>query len=180
MPEMVTGLAFTCDARALVAAGSDAALRMWDLTSGRVRHTLTGHVAKVLPPWGFRLVTSGCLTDPVRPDLRLLLPYPAWTRYQGARTVCRAEGCSHSRCSQFDLFLLAHQGYGCALINCKWGDAVRHGAIMVHHIVLSRIVRVLECLQVCSVDCSPMQPNQAVSGGTDRCIKVRQPLGRQA
>ncbi len=46
MPEMVTGLAFTCDARALVAAGSDAALRMWDLTSGRVRHTLTGHVAK--------------------------------------------------------------------------------------------------------------------------------------
>ena len=47
MPEMVTGLAFTCDARALVAAGSDAALRMWDLTSGRVRHTLTGHVAKV-------------------------------------------------------------------------------------------------------------------------------------
>lgn len=49
MPEMVTGLAFTCDARALVAAGSDAALRMWDLASGRVRHTLTGHVAKVLP-----------------------------------------------------------------------------------------------------------------------------------
>ena len=46
MPEMVTGLAFTCDARALIAAGSDAALRMWDLTSGRVRHTLTGHVAK--------------------------------------------------------------------------------------------------------------------------------------
>lgn len=63
MPEMVTGLAFTCDARALVAAGSDAALRMWDLTSGRVRHTLTGHVAKVLPPrvWGFRPVTSSCL-----------------------------------------------------------------------------------------------------------------------
>jgi len=27
-------------------------------------------------------------------------------------------------------------------------------------------------LQVCSVDCSPLQPNQAVSGGTDRCIKV--------
>ena len=29
--------------------------------------------------------------------------------------------------------------------------------------------------QVCSVDCSPMQPNQAVSGGTDRCIKVLHP-----
>ena len=59
MPEMVTGLAFTCDARALVAAGSDAALRMWDLTSGRVRHTLTGHVAKV-----HHVVHSGTLCVP--------------------------------------------------------------------------------------------------------------------
>lgn len=27
-------------------------------------------------------------------------------------------------------------------------------------------------LQVCSVDCSPLEPNRAVSAGTDRCIKV--------
>lgn len=27
-------------------------------------------------------------------------------------------------------------------------------------------------LQVCSVDCSPLEPNRAVTAGTDRCIKV--------
>ncbi len=47
-------VAFTCDQKALVAAGSDQALCMWDLESGRVRHTLTGHSQKVSGPpnWG--------------------------------------------------------------------------------------------------------------------------------
>jgi hypothetical protein len=31
----------------------------------------------------------------------------------------------------------------------------------------------LGCIQVCSVDCSPLEPAKAVSGATDRCIKVR-------
>jgi len=29
--------------------------------------------------------------------------------------------------------------------------------------------------QVCSVDCSPTDPHKAVSGATDRCIKVSIP-----
>lgn len=48
-------VAFTCDGKALVAAGSDQALRMWDLESGRVRHTLTGHSQKVMHAPGLLL-----------------------------------------------------------------------------------------------------------------------------
>ncbi len=47
MLETVTEVAFTCDQKALLAAGSDQALRMWDIASARVRHTLTGHTSKV-------------------------------------------------------------------------------------------------------------------------------------
>ena len=47
MQDTVTELAFTCDSRSLVAAGSDQALRMFTLDTSRVRHTLTGHSAKV-------------------------------------------------------------------------------------------------------------------------------------
>lgn len=75
MLDTVTCLAFTCDGRGLLAGGEDRALRLWEvnvvggggggagagagagsassspspslLGSGRVRHTLTGHTAKV-------------------------------------------------------------------------------------------------------------------------------------
>ena len=70
MLDTVTCLAFTCDGRGLLAGGEDRALRLWEvnvggmgastssssssssssslmLGSGRVRHTLTGHAAKV-------------------------------------------------------------------------------------------------------------------------------------
>lgn len=60
MLDTVTCLAFTCDGSGLIAGGEDRALRLWEvnvggnisssssmLGSGRVRHTLTGHAAKV-------------------------------------------------------------------------------------------------------------------------------------
>ena len=64
MLDTVTCLTFTCDGRGLLAGGEDRALRLWEvnvggggnvssspsssmLGSGRVRHTLTGHTAKV-------------------------------------------------------------------------------------------------------------------------------------
>ena len=46
MTETVTEVAFTCDAKYVLASGADQAVRMWDLSSGRVRHTLTGHSQK--------------------------------------------------------------------------------------------------------------------------------------
>ncbi len=60
MTETVTEVAFTCDVKYVLASGADQAVRMWDLSSGRVRHTLTGHAQKVQhfsPSWrciGFR------------------------------------------------------------------------------------------------------------------------------
>lgn len=47
MLDTVLEVSFTADDRHVVAAGGDSALRMWDIQSGRVRHTLTGHTAKV-------------------------------------------------------------------------------------------------------------------------------------
>lgn len=47
MLDTVLDVGFTADDRHVVAAGGDQALRMWDIQSGRVRHTLTGHTAKV-------------------------------------------------------------------------------------------------------------------------------------
>ena len=47
MLDTVLEVSFTADDRHVVAAGGDQALRMWDIQSGRVRHTLTGHTAKV-------------------------------------------------------------------------------------------------------------------------------------
>ena len=49
MLDTVLEVCFTADQKHLLAAGGDQALRMWELTSGRVRHTLTGHTGKVLP-----------------------------------------------------------------------------------------------------------------------------------
>ena len=46
MTETVTEVAFTCDVKYVLASGADQAVRMWDLSSGRVRHTLTGHSQK--------------------------------------------------------------------------------------------------------------------------------------
>ena len=52
MTETVTDLAWTCDAKFLLASGADQAVRMWDVSSGRVRHTLTGHTQKARQlPW---------------------------------------------------------------------------------------------------------------------------------
>ena len=50
MTETVTEVAFTCDAKHVLASGADLAVRMWDVSSGRVRHTLTGHSQKARPP----------------------------------------------------------------------------------------------------------------------------------
>ena len=48
MLDTILEVSFTADQKHLLAAGGDQALRMWDITSGRVRHTLTGHTGKVL------------------------------------------------------------------------------------------------------------------------------------
>ena len=48
MLDTVLEVSWTADQRHLVAAGGDQALRMWEIDSGRVRHTLTGHTGKVL------------------------------------------------------------------------------------------------------------------------------------
>lgn len=47
MLDTILEVSFTADQKHLVAAGGDQALRMWDIASGRVRHTLTGHTGKV-------------------------------------------------------------------------------------------------------------------------------------
>ncbi len=146
MPEMVTGLAFTCDARALIAAGSDAALRMWDLTSGRVRHTLTGHVAKARSLTRNRLTTKDCMAPLLCGSAAVRLRLWELVKAQNA-----AMG-------------LDKTAAGCRCNVHKCCDGSRAGAST--HTCLP------VPLQVCSVDCSPLQPNQAVSGGTDRCIKV--------
>lgn len=82
MLDTVTCLAFTSDGRGLIAGGEDRALRLWEvnvggagggaassfsssapsmLGSGRVRHTLTGHTAKV----------TCCSASPVDPCVAL-------------------------------------------------------------------------------------------------------------
>lgn len=48
MQDMVTDISFSCDQNHLVAAGTDKTLRMWDLSTARVKHTFTGHTDKVL------------------------------------------------------------------------------------------------------------------------------------
>ncbi|EFJ40916.1 hypothetical protein VOLCADRAFT_119815 [Volvox carteri f. nagariensis] len=62
MTGAVNDCAFTCDAAQVVAAGSDRALLVWDATSGRHRHTLTGHsgpvTAVALSPLDCRLAVS--------------------------------------------------------------------------------------------------------------------------
>lgn len=47
MIETVTEVAFTSDSNTLLAAGTDKAVRVFNLETSRVRHTLTGHSGKV-------------------------------------------------------------------------------------------------------------------------------------
>lgn len=47
MLDTVLEVSFTADDKHVVAAGGDKALRMWTIQTGQVRHTLTGHTAKV-------------------------------------------------------------------------------------------------------------------------------------
>ncbi|KAG2445013.1 hypothetical protein HYH02_008882 [Chlamydomonas schloesseri] len=58
----VNDCGFTCDAAQVLAAGADRSLHLWDATSGRPRHTLTGHggpVTGVAPsPMDARLAVS--------------------------------------------------------------------------------------------------------------------------
>lgn len=58
MLDTVLEVSFTADQKHLLAAGGDQAIRMWDLASGRVRHTLTGHTGKVSCP---RLPLDVCM-----------------------------------------------------------------------------------------------------------------------
>ena len=60
MLDTILEVSFTADQKHLVAAGGDQALRMWDIASGRVRHTLTGHTGKV-PLWLTCLFCRVCL-----------------------------------------------------------------------------------------------------------------------
>ena len=64
MQDMVTDLAFTCDQNHLVAAGTDKTLRMWDLSTARVKHTLTGHTDKVCCPLRARLLLCAIMYWP--------------------------------------------------------------------------------------------------------------------
>lgn len=45
--QTVVDVSFSPDDKLLLAGSSDHALRLWDVTSGRIRHTLTGHSDKV-------------------------------------------------------------------------------------------------------------------------------------
>ena len=45
--DTVFDASFTADGSKLLAGGADKALRLWDLSTGRVLHTLTGHAQKV-------------------------------------------------------------------------------------------------------------------------------------
>ena len=45
--DTVFDAAFTADSSKLLAGVADHALRLWDLSTGRVLHTLTGHAQKV-------------------------------------------------------------------------------------------------------------------------------------
>lgn len=45
--DTVFDASFTADGSKLLAGGADRALRLWDLSTGRVLHTLTGHAQKV-------------------------------------------------------------------------------------------------------------------------------------
>ncbi|GAX77778.1 hypothetical protein CEUSTIGMA_g5221.t1 [Chlamydomonas eustigma] len=43
----ISDVAFTCDGMQVIGAGADKSLKVWDVTSGQDRHTLTGHSAGV-------------------------------------------------------------------------------------------------------------------------------------
>ncbi len=61
MLDTILEVSFTADQKHLLAAGGDQALRMWDIASGRVRHTLTGHTGKVLSTLAILLhISSQC------------------------------------------------------------------------------------------------------------------------
>ena len=47
MLEGVLDVAWTCDQTSVLGAGNDKSIRVWDPTTGRVRHTMTGHTGKV-------------------------------------------------------------------------------------------------------------------------------------
>ena len=40
-------VSWTCDQASVLGAGNDKSIRVWDPTTGRVRHTMTGHTGKV-------------------------------------------------------------------------------------------------------------------------------------
>ena len=50
------------DVLMVLGAGTDRALRLWDATTGRMRHTLTGHAEKVVSakfcPWNYARAVS--------------------------------------------------------------------------------------------------------------------------
>ena len=47
MLEGVLDVSWTCDQASVLGAGNDKSIRVWDPTTGRVRHTMTGHTGKV-------------------------------------------------------------------------------------------------------------------------------------
>ena len=46
MLEGVLDVSWTCDQGAVLGAGNDKSIRLWDPLTGRVRHTMTGHTGK--------------------------------------------------------------------------------------------------------------------------------------
>lgn len=47
MLEGVLDVSWTCDQSAVLGAGNDKSIRVWDPLTGRARHTMTGHTGKV-------------------------------------------------------------------------------------------------------------------------------------
>lgn len=51
MLEGVLDVSWTCDQSAVLGAGNDKSIRVWDPLTGRARHTMTGHTGKVASPF---------------------------------------------------------------------------------------------------------------------------------
>ena len=74
LPRPSTSAAIRPDGRELAVGATDGTVRLWDLSTGRVRRTLSGHTGKVVglayDRGGLRLASTSALGGPTRDDAR--------------------------------------------------------------------------------------------------------------